>query len=116
MDINDEMDEFVKKLTEWVSENKGERATIVVTFENFGIGTFINGSRENIVNMLASLLLDKRNNFAELMEEGARIASLIGRNELMRKLVEKSIEQREKDEEEDDSEDMHVNKDGKILS
>lgn len=101
--MEEKFNDFANELKKWVNEKNDTRGAIVITFDDFEIASFINGTRRSLVQLIATMLLDKRIEFSELVEEATNQA------ERIREMIDF-------DEPLSEEQDMHFDKNGKILS
>lgn len=101
--MEEKFNDFTNELKKWVNEKNEERGAIVITFDDFEITSFINGTRRSLVQMIECMLLDERISFDELVKEATNQAERV-----------KEIMFDELDEHEEL--DKHFDKNGKILS
>ena len=101
--MEEKFNDFANELKKWVNEKNDTRGAIVITFDDFEIASFINGTRRSLVQLIATMLLDKRIEFSELVEEATNQA------ERIREMIDF-------DEPLSEELDMHFDKNGKILS
>lgn len=97
--MEEKFNDFANELKKWVNEKNDTRGAIVITFDDFKVASFINGTRRSLVQMIATMLLDKRIEFCELVKEATNQA------ERAREMIDEL-----------DELDIHFGKNGEILS